>query len=73
MPLALTADHYDAWLDPTHHDADELRALLDQPAGGHLNARPVSTAVNNVHNNGPHLLDPVARSAWARPEGRSAP
>ncbi len=33
MPLALTEDHYDAWLDPTHHDADELRALLEQPAG----------------------------------------
>ncbi len=57
MPLALTADHYDAWLDPTHHDADELRALLGQPGGGHLDARPVSTAVNNVRNNGPHLLD----------------
>ncbi|ROP55945.1 SOS response-associated peptidase [Streptomyces sp. PanSC9] len=60
MPLALTEDHYDAWLDPTHHDADELRALLEQPAGGHLDARPVSTAVNNVRNNGPHLLDPVS-------------
>ncbi|SEB95695.1 Putative SOS response-associated peptidase YedK [Streptomyces sp. 2231.1] len=59
MPLALTEDHYDAWLDPTHH-ADELRALLEQPAGGHLDARPVSTAVNNVRNNGPHLLDPVS-------------
>ncbi|MEU4085828.1 SOS response-associated peptidase [Streptomyces aureus] len=57
MPLALTPEHYDAWLDPGHQDADELRALLDQPAGGHLDARPVSTAVNNVRNNGPQLLD----------------
>ncbi|MFF4846218.1 SOS response-associated peptidase [Streptomyces collinus] len=60
MPLALTEDHYDAWLDPTHHDADELRTLLGQPGGGHLDARPVSTAVNNVRNNGPHLLDTVS-------------
>jgi putative SOS response-associated peptidase YedK len=59
MPLALTPDHYDAWLDPHHEDADALRALLTQPADGHLNARPVSTAVNNTHNNGPHLLDEV--------------
>jgi putative SOS response-associated peptidase YedK len=59
MPLALTPDHYDAWLDPHHEDADGLRALLTQPADGHLNARPVSTAVNNTHNNGPHLLDEV--------------
>jgi putative SOS response-associated peptidase YedK len=61
MPLALTEDHYEAWLDPTHQDPDELRALLGQPAGGHLDARPVSTAVNNVRNNGPHLLDAVSR------------
>ncbi|MEU5099354.1 SOS response-associated peptidase [Streptomyces sp. NPDC020996] len=60
MPLALTPGHYEAWLDPAHQDPDELRALLDRPAGGHLNARPVSTAVNNVHNNGPHLLDELA-------------
>ncbi|WP_432030357.1 SOS response-associated peptidase [Streptomyces sp. 1222.5] len=60
MPLALTQDHYDAWLDPTHHDADELRALLGQPADGHLDTRPVSTAVNSVRNNGPHLLDAVS-------------
>ncbi|MET7683263.1 SOS response-associated peptidase [Streptomyces sp. NPDC005423] len=57
MPLALTEDDYDAWLDPKHQEADELRALLIQPANGHLHARPVSTAVNSVRNNGPHLLD----------------
>ncbi|MFD5267806.1 SOS response-associated peptidase [Streptomyces sp. NPDC058335] len=59
MPLALTDDHYDAWLDPAHQDPDELRSLLGRPADGHLDVRPVSPAVNNVHNNGPHLLDPV--------------
>ncbi|MFD9514345.1 SOS response-associated peptidase family protein [Streptomyces mirabilis] len=61
MPLALTPDHYDSWLDPHHQDPDELRALLTQPAGGHLDARPVSTAVNNVRNNGPQLLDAITR------------
>ncbi|MGW3458944.1 SOS response-associated peptidase [Streptomyces olivaceoviridis] len=60
MPLALTEDHYQAWLDPAHQDPDELRALLGQPADGHLEAHPVSTAVNNVRNNGPQLLDPVS-------------
>ncbi|MFF4519492.1 SOS response-associated peptidase family protein, partial [Streptomyces mirabilis] len=48
-----TPDHYDSWLDPHHQDPDELRALLTQPADGHLDARPVSTAVNNVRSNGP--------------------
>ncbi|MEV5884763.1 SOS response-associated peptidase [Streptomyces sp. NPDC052020] len=56
MPLALPPHHYDAWLDPRHGDPGELRALLTQPAGGHLDARPVSTAVNDVRADGPHLL-----------------
>ncbi|MCX4706268.1 SOS response-associated peptidase [Streptomyces sp. NBC_01373] len=60
MPLALHPDHYDAWLDPHHQDPDDLRALLTQPADGHLDARPVSPSVNNVRNNGPHLLDEIA-------------
>ncbi|MFJ8143123.1 SOS response-associated peptidase [Streptomyces sp. NPDC096013] len=59
MPLALAEDHYDAWLDPANQDADEIRALLGRPADGHLDTRPVSTAVNSVRNNGQHLLDPV--------------
>ena len=57
MPLAIAPDHYDEWLDPTHQDPDELRALLTTPAHGHLDARAVSTAVNDVRNNGEHLLD----------------
>ncbi|MFF7176917.1 SOS response-associated peptidase family protein [Streptomyces sp. NPDC008121] len=57
MPLALTPDHYDTWLDPHHQDTDDLRALLGQPADGRLDARAVSTAVSNVRNNGPRLLD----------------
>ncbi|MGW6910028.1 SOS response-associated peptidase [Streptomyces sp. NPDC054940] len=60
MPLALTPDHYDAWLDPRHQSTGDLRTLLTPPAGGHLDARPVSPAVNSVRNNGPELLDEVA-------------
>ncbi|NYV77574.1 SOS response-associated peptidase [Streptomyces sp. UH6] len=60
MPLALTSDHYEAWLDPHHDDAGHLRALLTRPADGNLDARPVSTAVNSTRSNGPQLLDEVA-------------
>ncbi|WP_369373400.1 SOS response-associated peptidase [Streptomyces sp. cg36] len=60
MPLALTKDHYDAWLDPRHQDPDELRALLTRPAGGLLAARRVSTAVNSVASNGPRLVAEAA-------------
>ncbi|MEU2511883.1 SOS response-associated peptidase [Streptomyces syringium] len=56
MPLAISPTDYEAWLDPAHQDADELRALLSTPAHGDLDARAVSTEVNNVRNNGPQLL-----------------
>ncbi|MEU9099590.1 SOS response-associated peptidase [Streptomyces sp. NPDC048361] len=59
MPLALTANHYDAWLDPDRQDVDELHALLGRPADGHLDTRPVATTVNDVRNNGPQLVAPL--------------
>ncbi|WP_030856724.1 SOS response-associated peptidase [Streptomyces sp. NRRL F-2747] len=60
MPLAVAAHDHDAWLDPAHEDVHDLRALLHTPAGGHLDVRAVSTAVNSVRNNGPELLEPPA-------------
>ncbi|MEG8275385.1 SOS response-associated peptidase [Streptomyces sp. AHA2] len=59
MPLALRPEHYAAWLDPGHQDTEDLRELLTRPADGNLRARPVSTAVNNVRNDGAHLVDAV--------------
>ncbi|MFJ1706046.1 SOS response-associated peptidase [Kitasatospora sp. NPDC088346] len=59
MPLAIDPGDIDAWLDPAHTDPAGLRALLHTPAGGELTATAVTTAVNNVANNGPHLLDPA--------------
>lgn len=56
MPLITAPADWTTWLDPTHQDPEELRSLLATPAAGHLGTRPVSTAVNNVRNNGPHLL-----------------
>ncbi|MFI9311145.1 SOS response-associated peptidase [Streptomyces triculaminicus] len=57
MPLAIAPGDWDSWLDPAHQDPTELRDLLTAPAAGHLDTRAVSIAVNNVRNNGPHLLD----------------
>jgi putative SOS response-associated peptidase YedK len=56
MPLMLTPDRWDAWLDPARTDLDDLRPLLDPPPAGLMRAYPVSTAVSNVRNNGPELL-----------------
>ncbi len=56
MPLMLTPDRWDAWLDPARTDVDELRTLLTPPPTGLMRAYPVSTAVSSVRNNGPELL-----------------
>ena len=60
MPLAVARDDWQEWLNPAHQDIADLRALLEQPAAGHLAVRPVSTAVNSVRNNDPSLLEPSA-------------
>ncbi|MEU7111045.1 SOS response-associated peptidase [Streptomyces sp. NPDC046182] len=56
MPLMLTPDRWDAWLDPRRTDVEELRGLLDAPREGLMRAFPVATAVSNVRNNGPELM-----------------
>ncbi|MER7764083.1 SOS response-associated peptidase [Streptomyces sp. NPDC097619] len=56
MPLVLTPDRWDAWLDPARTGTEELRPLLEPPPAGLLRAHPVSAAVSSVRNNGPELL-----------------
>jgi putative SOS response-associated peptidase YedK len=56
MPLMLTPDRWDAWLDPSRTDPGQLRELLSPPPPGLMRAHPVSTDVSNVRNNGPQLV-----------------
>ena len=59
MPMVVAPDQWDAWLDPYLTDVDEVAGLL-LPAGAlDLEVYPVSTKVNDVRNNGPHLIDQV--------------
>lgn len=60
MPLFLEPETYDAWLDPAPRSAADLLDLLIPAAPGRLDAFAVSTAVNNVRNNGPELIVPLA-------------
>lgn len=61
MPLLVEPERWSAWLDPASgSDPDRLRGLLVPAAPGRLEAYPVSTAVNNVRNNGAELLEPLA-------------
>ncbi len=51
----VTLRTFDAWLDPTIRDRAQARALAANNAV-ELTARPVSSAVNAVRNNGPQLI-----------------
>jgi putative SOS response-associated peptidase YedK len=57
-PLIVPVGAYDAWLAPQPGDTDELRGLL-VPATVGMHADAVSTAVNNVRNQGPDLIKPL--------------
>lgn len=63
MPMVITPDHWEAWLDPRLSEVDEVRALMAPPAPGSLDIYPVSTAVNVVRNNGPQLIERVEIAA----------
>ena len=65
MPVILPASVWDAWLDPTNQDIEQLRSLLVPAADDILTMHPVSTAVNNVRNKGSELTLPVEPGAAA--------
>jgi putative SOS response-associated peptidase YedK len=56
MPLVLPPDRWAAWLDPAREDVEALAEPTPPELVEALELRPVSTAVNNVANNGPQLL-----------------
>ncbi|GLW06314.1 DUF159 family protein [Microtetraspora sp. NBRC 13810] len=57
MPMLVEPDRWADWLDPHLTEPDRARALLVPASPDRLAAHPVSTAVNNVRNNGPELLE----------------
>jgi putative SOS response-associated peptidase YedK len=62
MPVMLPPSAWETWLDPDNDDVDTLGKLL-VPAPPELVAiHPVSTAVNNVRQKGPELIEPVERN-----------
>ena len=57
MPVILPRDAWDTWLDRDNHDLELLGKLLVPAAPSLITMHPVSTAVNNVRNDGPELTD----------------
>jgi putative SOS response-associated peptidase YedK len=63
MPVMLPPSAWSAWLDPANDDLDALATLLVPAPSELITMHPVSTAVNNVRNDGPQLVEPAERIA----------
>jgi putative SOS response-associated peptidase YedK len=63
MPVIMPRDRWDAWLDPTNTDIEELKALLAVYPDDHMAEYPVSTLVNKVSNDTPDLIKPLETPA----------
>jgi putative SOS response-associated peptidase YedK len=59
MPMVISKESWDAWLDPRRTDPDAALRLLDVTEPDELEVYAVSTAVNSVKNNNPSLVDPL--------------
>jgi putative SOS response-associated peptidase YedK len=60
VPVIIPATAWDGWLRPEGADLDALAALLVAPTAASLRAVRVGRRVNNVRNDGPDLIEPVA-------------
>lgn len=58
MPVILTEESYDLWLDPEIYDFSNLKELLAPYPSDKMEAYPVDGLVNNVKNDGSDLINP---------------
>jgi putative SOS response-associated peptidase YedK len=59
MPVILSPDTYDLWLDPEVQDVEIIRPLLRSYPSEAMVAYPVTTHVNNARNDDPQCLLPL--------------
>ena len=58
MPVFVPQSRWADWLEPTNQDVAALSDLFESRDDGLLTMHEVSTAVNNVRNNSPALIQP---------------
>lgn len=61
MPLIVTRDNYDRWLEPGPLRLEDVRDILVTPPAGELEMYEVSRVVNSPRNEAPTCIEPVAR------------
>ena len=60
MPVLLSPQRWEEWLDPTNADTESLQRLLVPAPEALLTSYAVSTEVNSVKNNSADLLAPIS-------------
>ena len=60
MPVILPRSAWEEWLDPAEDDLAALGRLLVPAPPSLVTLYEVNSDVNNVRNQGPHLIDPAA-------------
>jgi putative SOS response-associated peptidase YedK len=60
MPVILSRDAYNLWLDPTMRDVDPIQSLLTPYPAEEMIAFPVSPRVNNPAYDAPECIAPLA-------------
>ena len=60
MPVILSSQHYERWLDPESDNRDRLTDLLVSFPATEMEGFPVSTYVNSPANEGPRCVEPLS-------------
>jgi putative SOS response-associated peptidase YedK len=60
MPVILTPDHFELWLDPEIQDKERLKSLLQPLQEVEIRGHPVSTEINNPKNNRADLIKDIS-------------
>lgn len=59
MPVIISPELYDAWLEPGNDDQEELLSMLAPYPAESMEAYPVSRSINRPANDYPEVLEPV--------------
>jgi putative SOS response-associated peptidase YedK len=63
MPVILSPNDYQPWLDPANEDRESLERLLDPYPASQMRYIAVSTTVNNARNEGPECIEMATRGS----------